>query len=63
MTSAAGVCVSAMIGAVVVAAVGYRLGMRGPWVFGSVGAGLNAFGGAYLLGRAHEAARHERRSR
>ncbi len=63
MTSAAAVCMTVWVGGLTVAAAGVALDQRTAWMYGSLTAGLASFGGAYLLGRAHEAARHERTPR
>ncbi|GAA2346811.1 hypothetical protein [Dactylosporangium salmoneum] len=55
--------VAVLAGALVVAGVGFRLDMSGPWVGGSIVAGLAAFGGAVCFGRSLEAAHNERTPR
>jgi hypothetical protein len=62
MTSAAGVCVTAWVGGLAVSAVGYASDLHGAWVGGAVVASAASVGGAFLWGRAYEAARTNRRS-
>jgi hypothetical protein len=52
--------ITLLLGGLVAAGVGFRLGMPGPWMGGSAVAGLSAFAGSVWFGRSLEAARHER---